>query len=122
MQPNPVLKKLGFKDHDRLAIIHVDDVGMCRSSVAAFADLWDFGLVSSAAVMVPCPWFLEAAKFAREHPDADMGVHLTLNSEYDTYRWGPLSTRDPQTGLLDEQGYFHQHAHAVQEQAQPEAV
>ena len=122
MQPNPVLKKLGFDNNDRVAIIHVDDVGMCQASVDAFADLWDFGLISSGAVMVPCPWFLEAARYAKEHPDADLGVHLTLTSEWDTYRWGPLSTRDPQTGLLDEQGYFHHLTHPVQEQADPDAV
>lgn len=122
MQPNPALKKLGFDNNDRVAIIHVDDVGMCQASVESFADLWDFGLISSGAVMVPCPWFLEAAQFAVKHPQADLGVHLTLTSEWDTYRWGPLSTRDPETGLLDEQGYFHQFAHQVQEQADPEAV
>jgi predicted glycoside hydrolase/deacetylase ChbG (UPF0249 family) len=122
MQPNPVLKKLGFDDNARLAIIHVDDVGMCQASVTAFSDLWDFGLVSSGAVMVPCPWFLEAAKFAREHPDADLGVHLTLTSEWETYRWGPLSTRNPKTGLLDEEGYFHRQTAPVQELADPEAV
>jgi predicted glycoside hydrolase/deacetylase ChbG (UPF0249 family) len=122
MQPNPVLKKLGFDNHDRIAIIHVDDVGMCQASVAAFADLWDFGLISSGAVMVPCPWFLHAAKYAREHPEADLGVHLTLTSEWETYRWGPLSTRNPQTGLLDAEGYFHHLAQPVQEQADPAAV
>ena len=122
MQPNPVLKKLGFEDNDRVAIIHVDDVGMCQASVDAFADLWDFGLVSSGAVMVPCPWFLEAAKYAREHPEADLGVHLTLTSEWETYRWAPISTRDPETGLLDKEGYFHHLAAPVQELADPEAV
>jgi predicted glycoside hydrolase/deacetylase ChbG (UPF0249 family) len=122
MQLNPILKKLGFENNDRVAIIHVDDVGMCQSSVTAFADLWDFGLVSSGAVMVPCPWFMEAAKYAREHPDADLGVHLTLTSEWDTYRWAPISTRDPKTGLLDEEGYFHHLAAPVQALADPEAV
>jgi predicted glycoside hydrolase/deacetylase ChbG (UPF0249 family) len=122
MQPNPVLKKLGFADDARLAILHVDDVGMCQASAEAFADLWEFGLISSGAVMVPCPWFLEAAKFARQHPEVDLGVHLTLTSEWETYRWGPLSTRDPQTGLLDAEGYFHHLAQPVQEQADPVAV
>jgi predicted glycoside hydrolase/deacetylase ChbG (UPF0249 family) len=122
VEPNPVLKKLGFADHDRLAIIHVDDVGMCQASAAAFADLWQFGLISSGAVMVPCPWFLQAARFAREHPETDLGVHLTLTSEWQTYRWGPLSTRDPKTGLLDDEGYFHHLAQPVQERADPEAV
>jgi predicted glycoside hydrolase/deacetylase ChbG (UPF0249 family) len=122
MQPNPVLNKLGFDKNDRLAIIHVDDVGMCQSSVAAFADLWDFELITSGSVMVPCPWFLEAAKYSQQHSEADLGVHLTLTSEWDTYRWRPLSTLDPQTGLLDEKGYFHHLAHQVQEQADPTAV
>lgn len=122
MQPNPVLNKLGFNADTRLAIIHVDDVGMCQASVEAFADLWEFGLISCGAVMVPCPWFLEAAKFAREHPEVDLGVHLTLTSEWETYRWGPLSTRDPQTGLLDAEGYFHHLAGPVQAQADPAAV
>ena len=122
MQPNPVLKKLGFSDDDRVAIIHTDDIGMCQASVAAFADMVDFGLISSGAVMVPCPWFLEAAKFGASHPEADMGAHMTLTSEWDTYRWGPISTRDPQSGLMDVQGFFHKTSEAVWENADPEAA
>ncbi len=68
---NPVLKKLGCNDSDRLAIIHVDDIGMCQASVAAFETLWDAGIVSSGAVMVPCPWFPAAARYASGHPQAD---------------------------------------------------
>lgn len=122
MRPNPILSKLGLADDDRVAIIHVDDVGMCQASIAAFTELWQFGLVTCGAVMMPCPWSLEAAKFARAHPEADLGVHLTLNCEWETYRWGPVSTRDPSTGLLDEQGCFHRTSRAVQEQADPAAV
>lgn len=107
MQPNPVLRRLGFSDTDRVAIIHTDDIGMCLASVKAFADLWEFGLISSGAVMVPCPWFLKAAEYAREHPQADLGVHITLTSEWKHYRWGPISTRDPQSGMVDEEGYFY---------------
>lgn len=122
MQPNPVLRKLGFSNDDRVVIIHTDDIGMCQASVDAFAEMVDFGLISSGAVMVPCPWFLEAAAFAREHPEADMGVHLTLTSEWETFRWGPLSTRDPASGLMDAQGYFHKSSEAVWEHADPEAA
>jgi predicted glycoside hydrolase/deacetylase ChbG (UPF0249 family) len=122
MQPNPVLKKLGFSNDDRVAIIHTDDIGMCQASVDAFAEMVDFGLISSGAVMVPCPWFLEAAKYGAAHPEADMGAHMTLTSEWDTYRWGPVSTRDPETGLLDEQGFFHKTSEAVWEHANPEAA
>jgi chitin disaccharide deacetylase len=122
MQPNPVLKKLGFSDDDRVAIIHTDDIGMCQASVDAFAEMVDFGLISSGAVMVPCPWFLEAAKYGVSHPEADMGAHMTLTSEWDTYRWGPISTRDPETGLMDDQGFFHKTSEAVWEHADPEAA
>ena len=122
MQPNPALKKLGFSPDDRVVIIHTDDIGMCQASVDAFADLLDYGLISSGAVMVPCPWFLEAAAYARSHPQADLGAHLTLTSEYETYRWPPVSTRDPAAGLLDEQGFLHKSTQAVWDRADPEAA
>ncbi len=122
VQPNPILKKLGFTQQDRLAIIHADDLGMCHASLVAGAELFEYGLVSSGAVMVPCPWFPAVADYARSHPKADLGIHLTLNSEWQNYRWGPLSSRDPQSGLLDEQGYFHRQAHQTQELADPQAV
>jgi hypothetical protein len=122
MQPNPALKRLGFSNDDRVIIIHTDDIGMCQASVDAFADLVDFGLISSGAVMVPCPWFLEAAKFAVAHPEADLGAHMTLTSEWETYRWGPISTRDPETGLMDEQGFFHRTSEGVWANANPEAA
>ena len=122
MQPNPVLKKLGFSNEDRVVIIHTDDIGMCQASVDAFTELVDFGLISSGAVMVPCPWFLEAAAFSQTHTEADMGVHLTLTSEWETYRWGPISTRDPETGLMDQQGFFHKASEDVWENADPEAA
>ena len=122
MISNPVLKKLGFSPDDRVVIIHTDDIGMCQASVDAFSELWEFGLISSGAVMVPCPWFLEAAEFAKSMPNVDLGVHLTLTSEYETYRWGPISTRDTQTGLMDHQGYFHRRSEGVWEHADPEAA
>ena len=122
MQPNPVLRKLGLSDTDRVAIIHTDDIGMCQASVTAYQELWEFGIVSSGATMVPCPWFLHAARYCREHPGVDMGVHLTLTSEWETYRWGPLSTRDPASGLIDEQGYFYHRTQPAQEHADPQAA
>lgn len=120
MQPNPLLRRLGFADNDRVAIIHTDDIGMCLASVEAFAQLWDVGIISSGAVMVPCPWFLKAAEYARAHPQADLGVHITLTSEYKTYRWGPISTRDPQSGMLDEEGCFYHRAQPAREHSDPQ--
>jgi predicted glycoside hydrolase/deacetylase ChbG (UPF0249 family) len=122
MTPNPFLKKLGFSDTDRAVIIHTDDIGMCHASLQAFKDLWKFGTITSAAVMVPCPWFPATAQMCREDPAIDMGVHATLNAEWESYRWGPVSTRDPVSGLLDADGYFHQWHPAVYDKARPEAV
>jgi predicted glycoside hydrolase/deacetylase ChbG (UPF0249 family) len=122
MNPNPLLKKLGYSDTDRLVIIHTDDIGMCQASVQAFKDLWEFGTITSGAVMVPCPWFPATAQMCRENPEMDMGVHATLNAEWENYRWGPVSTRDQASGLMDAEGYFHQWHEAVYQNAKPEAV
>ena len=122
MSPNPFLKKLGCSEGDRVVIIHTDDIGMCHASVQAFADLWAFGTISSAAVMVPCPWFPSVAQMCRENPGIDMGVHATLNAEWESYRWGPVSTREAGSGLMDEAGYFHRWHQAVYDHARPEAV
>lgn len=119
---NPALQKLGFDTNDRVLIIHADDVGMCHATLPAFADLLEFGLLSSASVMVPCPWFPQTAAFCRANPDVDMGVHLTVNCEWESYRWGPISTQDPASGLLDEDGYFHAWPPATQQHADPLAV
>jgi predicted glycoside hydrolase/deacetylase ChbG (UPF0249 family) len=122
MTPNPVLEKLGYSSTDRLVIIHTDDIGMCHASVQAFQDLWAFGTITSGATMVPCPWFPTVARMCRENPEIDMGVHATLNAEWENYRWGPVSTNDPSSGLMDEAGYFHQWHQAVYDNARPDAV
>src|SRR5580765_7001185 len=104
---NPTLKRLGFASQDRVVLIHADDIGMSQSTIGALADVMEFGLVSSASVMVPCPWFPTAAAWSREHPDADIGVHLVLTSEWEHYRWRPVSTLDRASGLIDEEGFLH---------------
>ena len=103
--PNPVLKQLGLNDEDRLVIFHADDIGSFQSSLAAYRELFDFGLLSAASTMVPCSWFPAVAAFCREqrdHPSLDMGVHLTLTSEWGGCRWGPVTAQDAASGLLDE--------------------
>jgi predicted glycoside hydrolase/deacetylase ChbG (UPF0249 family) len=120
--PNPILKKLGLAEDDRAVIIHTDDIGMCQASVEAFSDLSSAGIISSGAVMVPCPWFLYAAAYARDHADVDLGIHLTLTSEWKTYRWSPVSTVDPASGLVDGDGFFFRTSAEVQERGDPAAV
>jgi chitin disaccharide deacetylase len=122
MGPNPVLKKLGFSNTDRLVILHTDDVGMCQASLSAFIDLWEFGGISSGAIMMPCPWAKPAARYCQTHPGVDMGVHATITAEWDGYRWSAMSTCDPASGLLDTEGFLWQTSQEAQEHGTPEAV
>lgn len=87
-------------------VIHEDDVGMTHGANAAFVELSKLGNCSSGSVMVPCPWFPEAAAIARENPHFDIGIHLTLTSEAKPYRWRPLTAPPPSAGLTDIAGYF----------------
>ena len=122
MKTNPFLKKLGLSDNNRAVIIHTDDIGMCHASIQAFKDLWAFGTISSGATMTPCPWFPAVAKICKENPEMDMGVHATLNAEWESYRWGPVSDAGAGSGLRDDAGYFHQWHQAVYENASAEEV
>lgn len=118
--PVPTLQeRLGHPPSARLLVIHADDLGMAHSVNRATFEALEQGWITSASIMVPCPWFPEAARFARAHPDADLGIHLVLNSEWTTFRWGPLSPRDAVASLLDEEGYFPLLETAVAERAKP---
>ncbi|MBE0686263.1 MAG: polysaccharide deacetylase family protein [Anaerolineaceae bacterium] len=122
MNPNPLLKKLGFSKNDRIIIIHADDLGMCQSTITACKELFEMSGISSAAVMVPCPWFLSAAGLRREVDNIDLGVHVTLTSEWKEYRWKPISSIDIKSGLFDSQGYFHATSKEVQNNGNPAFV
>jgi predicted glycoside hydrolase/deacetylase ChbG (UPF0249 family) len=85
------LELLGFAPDDRVLIIHADDVGFSHASnVAAFEGM-AAGSLTCASTLVPAPWFMETAKLQQQHPDADVGIHMTLTAEYETYRWRSVS-------------------------------
>src|SRR5689334_6758144 len=113
---------LGLAPDERALILHADDVGMCQASIPAFLELVESGGISSASVMVPCAWFSEVARYCRSNPSVDMGVHLTLTSEWSGLRWAPISTVDPQSGLMDETGYFHSRRQQALDNARPQSV
>ena len=103
-------------------VVHADDIGMCHGANAAFLELSQLGICTAGSVMVPCPWFLETAELAEEHPELDIGVHLTLNAEKRHYRWRPLTAPGQSAGLTDGDGYFWRTVDELRRHARPEAV
>ena len=87
------LELLGYAPGDRVLIIHADDVGFSHASnVAAFEGMLH-GSLTCGSTLVPAPWFMETAALQKQHPEADLGVHMTLTAEYATYRWPALTGR-----------------------------
>lgn len=109
------------KGSAKRVVIHEDDVGMSHGANSAFVELTRLGACSSGSIMVPCPWFPEAAAIAAADPGLDVGVHLTLTSEQVPYRWRPLTGPPRSAGLTDEQGYFWPDVPRAR-RASPEAV
>ena len=115
-------QQLGLPEDAKIVVAHHDDTGMCHGSNAAFADIADKGFITCTSVMVPCPWFRELAEMAVKRPDYDIGVHLTLTSEWRHYRWRPLTGSSKATGLVDDEGYMWRNAKETREHAHPDAV
>lgn len=106
-QQKTLAERLGYLRTDRLLIVHTDDLGMSQSVNAASIKALESGLVNSAAIMVPTPWFPQIAAWAKAHPEADLGLHLTLTSEWTPYRWGPVLPKDHVASMMDETGYLY---------------
>src|ERR1700733_2619407 len=100
-----IAERLGYPADSKLLIIHADDLAVAHSEDAASFDALDKHAVTSASIMVPCPWLTEVAAYAKAHPDMDLGLHLTLSSEWKDYRWGSVAPRDQVPSLFDSSGY-----------------
>ena len=115
-------EKLGYSKESKLLILHADDLGMSHSENAATIYAMENGSVNSASIMVPCPWFSEIAAYARNHPTADLGLHLTLNSEWNFLKWGPVASRTEVPGLINHNGFLFSSIDSVHRSAKPGEV
>jgi predicted glycoside hydrolase/deacetylase ChbG (UPF0249 family) len=117
-----VQERLGFPADSRLLIIHGDDLGMSHAVNRATFEALENHWITSSSILVPCPWFPEVAAWARQHTDADLGIHLAVNSEWTTFRWAPVSGREAVPSLLDRDGYMALEEQEVVGHAKPDEV
>lgn len=121
-QAKTVQERLGYPASARLLVIHADDLGMDHSVNRATFEALEKHWITSASILVPCPWFPEVSQWARAHPEADLGIHQALNSEWMGFRWGPVSPKDHVPSLLDTDGYLPIDTPEVAKNAKPAEV
>lgn len=115
-------ERLGWGADDIVLILHVDDVGMSHASNLGAIQSTQKGVATSFSIMMPCPWVPEIARFLRENPSADSGLHLTLTAEWKLYRWGPLEGKPVVPGLVDEEGCLWPSVEQVAAHATPDEI
>jgi len=108
--------------HEKRLIVHADDFGLCASVNRATIAALESEAISSASVMAPCDYFEAAAHYAACNREMDIGLHLTVTSEWPVSRWGPVADREKVPSLIDEDGCFYADADVVSGRAQPEEV
>lgn len=97
-------EKLGYPKGAKVLILHIDDVGMSYDSNLGAIKAMEEGVANSLSMMMPCAWIPDFFKYLEKYPETDAGLHLTLTSEWDNYRWGPLAGKPAVPGLVDKQG------------------
>jgi len=112
-------EQLGYAPDAKLLIVHADDIGLAQSVNAATGQAFASGGITSGSIMVPCPWFIDFAEYYRTHPDLDVGIHITLTSEWDFYKFGGVLPSGEIPSLLDENGYFYPTTEEVGMHADP---
>ena len=120
-QPN-LAERLGYPATAKLLIVHSDDLAVAHAENVASIKAMQQGNVNSASVMIPCPWLPEIADYAKKNPNHDLGLHLTLTSEWLPYKWGPVASRSEVASLVDSNGYFYHNCAAFASKAKPEEV
>ena len=113
---------LGYPADKIVLILHADDIGMCKEANLSAQNYLVEGHIQSAAVMMPCAFSEEMIQWAMEHPEQDIGLHLTLTSEWRTWRWAGLSPSDSIPGLIDPEGKLWRKVIQVAMNASPKEV
>ncbi len=121
-QTKTLAERLGYSKDAKLLIIHADDLGVSHSENMASIKGLEESPVNSASIMVPCPWFPEIATYAKKNKTMDLGLHLTLNSEWKHYKWAGVTSKDSITSLLNEDGYFYASVDSLINHANPSEV
>jgi len=119
-QTKTVAERLGYPADTKLLLIHADDLAVAHSEDAASFEALDKGAVTSASIIVPGPWLAEVAEYAKAHPNADLGLHLALTSEWKTFRWGSVESSDKVPSLLDPAGTLWPLTELVAKNAKPQ--
>jgi chitin disaccharide deacetylase len=117
-----IQKKLGYPADVKLLIIHADDMGLSDSENSATIEAMSRGLVNSGSIMVPCPGFNSAAEYIKANEGMDIGVHLTLTSEWSKYKFGPVLPVNEVPSIADENGFFYGSSAKLYENADPDDV
>ena len=106
-QQKTIQERLGYTKDTKLLIIHADDLGVAQSENAASIYAMEKGSVSSGSIMMPCPWMGDIAAYANSHPNADLGLHLTLTSEWEQYKWPTVIPINESASLVNKNGFLY---------------
>lgn len=101
-------ERLGYPSDAKLLVIHADDIGVSHSENIASISAYEKGGINSGSIMVPCPWFPEIAEYARENPEFDLGLHLTLTAEWKHLRWDGVLPSSEIPSLINNEGFFYE--------------
>ena len=121
-QTRTIAERLGHPRDAKLLILHADDLGVAHSEDSASFDALDKGGVNSASIMMPTAWVTEVAAYSKKNPNADLGLHLVMTSEWATYRWGGLAPNDKTPSLHDPDGTMPRETETVATRAKMDEV
>jgi predicted glycoside hydrolase/deacetylase ChbG (UPF0249 family) len=121
-QTRTIAERLGHPRDAKLLILHADDLGVAHSENTASFDALDKGGINSASIMMPTPWVTEVVRYSQANPNADLGLHLVMTSEWDTYRWGGLAPHDKVPSLHEPDGTMPKDTRTVATRAKPDEV